>query len=256
MDQRPSTSDGIEEKSGEPAVKRLQRSWLGKDVFKDWLASHEDNRKAVCTACNIILSCGKSDLIRHSQSKKHDKNMIKSRNVNPSVLLPALNINNSCVDHDKIKIAEIKLAAFYATHNVAFEVINDMVLLLKDIFTDSEIARSNIVAEKMYGHVTNVIAKREVEKLISNLRNIKFSVLLDESTTITNDKVFCILIKYFSLQSKSIVTELLELVPLDATDCSAENLYSAFEHCFKSKEIPICNILGMASDNASVMEDG
>jgi len=39
----------------------------------------------------------------------------------------------------------------------------------------------------------------------------------------------------------------------DATDCSAEKLYSAFENYFKNNEIPLNNIVGIACDNASVM---
>jgi len=56
---------------------------------------------------------------------------------------------------------------------------------------------------------------------------------------IMNDKIFCILVKYVSLNSKKCVVKLLELLQLDATDCSAEKLYSVFENCFKNKEIII-----------------
>ncbi|KAG5307216.1 SETMR methyltransferase, partial [Acromyrmex insinuator] len=81
----------------------------------------------------------------------------------------------------------------------------------------------------------------------------KFFILLDETTSVANDKMFCVLIKYFSVQYNKVVTKLLELISLDATDCSAEKLYSVFEHCLKSKQIPISNIVGIASDNVSVI---
>lgn len=61
---------------------------------------------------------------------------------------------------------------------------------------------------------------------------------MDESTTITNDKMLCVF-KYFLMESKKVVTELLELISLDAADCSAGKLYSAFVHCLKNKQIPI-----------------
>lgn len=48
-------------------------------------------------------------------------------------------------------------------------------------------------------------------------------------------------------------TRLLELVCLNATDCSASNIFQQFEECLKTKGIPISNIIGMASDGANVM---
>ncbi|XP_032688991.1 uncharacterized protein LOC116852590 [Odontomachus brunneus] len=251
--QQPSSSSGIEKKKRKCVRNKFQYEWLSMNIFKDWLASHENDEKALCTACNKILICGKSNLISHSKTGKHVENM-KSRNITLSVLLPVKH-NNIYVDHvTKVKIAEIKLAAFYATHNIAFEVVNDMVPLLKNIFTDSQIAKDLTLSRtKCRQIITNILAKHESEKLINNLLNNKFSILLDESTSITNDKMLCILVKYFSIENKTVITQLLELVSLDATDCSAEKLYSAFEQCFKSKRIPMSNIVGMASDNASVM---
>lgn len=50
----------------------------------------------------------------------------------------------------------------------------------------------------------------------------------------------------------TVITQLLELIKLDATDCSAEKVYSVFE-CLKSKNISLTNIVGMICNNASVM---
>ena len=97
--QQPSTSS-LEQKKNRP--KTFQRAWLGLDIFKDWLTSHEDDREAVCTACNKVLSCGKLDLIRHSKTQSHVKNISKIRNVNPSAALTVH--NNTFVDHiNKLK---------------------------------------------------------------------------------------------------------------------------------------------------------
>jgi len=96
--------------------------------------------------------------------------------------------------------------------------------------------------------VQNIISKCETEKTVQNLRKQKFSFLLDESTDTANNKIFCILIKYVSPVIKKCVIELIELLQLDSTDCSAEKLYSAFEKCYKDKEIPLNNIIGIACD--------
>ena len=48
-------------------------------------------------------------------------------------------------------------------------------------------------------------------------------------------------------------TALLELVDVDAHDCSGEALWMKFVECLTKHQIPITNILGLASDNAAVM---
>jgi len=72
-------------------------------------------------------------LIRHSQRVKHIKN-IKTIDTN--------NNNNELTElshKDKVKRAEIKLAAFLAEHNIAFCTADHLIPLLKDICTDPKI---------------------------------------------------------------------------------------------------------------------
>ena len=88
MDSQPSTSSGTGEKKKKSRMKVFQHYWLRMNIFKDWLMPHENNEKALCTACNKVLTCGKLDLIRHSKTKLHVMNLNKSRNViSPSALL-------------------------------------------------------------------------------------------------------------------------------------------------------------------------
>ncbi|KYN14691.1 hypothetical protein ALC57_13105 [Trachymyrmex cornetzi] len=243
---QPSTS-GInsEEKKRRSRLKIFQDSWLRIDIFKDWLMPHENNEKALCSVCNKVLLCGKSDLIKHSKTKLHVKNMT-NRNVTPSA--------SSHKDHvKKLKTAEIQIAAFYAEHNIAFQIIDHMVPLLKKTCSDPQVVNDLKLSRTKCARIIKNVVKRETDKLITNLKSQKFSILIDESTSISNDKLLCILVKYVSLETQKCITQLLELVPLDAKDCTAEKLYCAFEKCLKSKGIPLSNIIGMACDNASVM---
>jgi len=76
------------------------------------------------------------------------------------------NINDSnekdILSHnDRIKRAEIKLAAFFAEHNVAFTIADHLIPLLKDICIDPEI-------------VSNLSLARDVNILLQMLsRNVK-----------------------------------------------------------------------------------
>lgn len=116
--QQPGSSGLVAKKNNKGKV--FQLSWLRSSIFKGWLQSVDNNKKAFCTACNKVLVCGKSELIRHSRTQLHIKNTSRSCDISPSVLLTKVD-NNSDADHvNKVKTAEIKLAAFYAEHNIAF----------------------------------------------------------------------------------------------------------------------------------------
>ena len=81
------------------------------------MAPHPTENKAFCTFCDKTITCCKSKLLKHSQSVKHIErslNQSDKENVNHH------NNRNILSYNDKIKRAEIKLAAFFAEHNVAF----------------------------------------------------------------------------------------------------------------------------------------
>ena len=82
-------------------------------------------------------------------------------------------LNENSISHiDQVKRAEIKLAAFFAEHNVAFTT-DHLTSLLKNIFIDSRIAQDfSLARTKCSKIVKEVIAKRETEKLVENLQSI------------------------------------------------------------------------------------
>jgi len=239
-----SSSKGVKRR-----IREFKVSWLDDNCFKGWLTPHPSENRALCMACNTTISCRKTDLIRHSQTVKHiDK--VKSLN------FEAIdnNNNNNKSHNSKVKSAEIKLATFFAEHNIGFSIVNHLIPLIKDIFNDSEIAQDISLARTKCSHIIkNIIAKRETEKIVDNLKTRYFSILIDESTDISDHKVMCTLARYVSPLNNKITTQLLDLTLLDATDCSANKIFDSFKNLLEEKKIPIKNIVGLACDNASVM---
>lgn len=115
------------------AVKKRERffcsAWLKEDIFKGWLAPHPENNKAFCFICNKTIRCCKTNLVQHSQTVSHIE---KVRRQNQS--LESSSTSVEICHKDKVKRAEIKLAAFFAEHNVAFRTVDHLVPLLKDIY--------------------------------------------------------------------------------------------------------------------------
>lgn len=131
------------------------------------------------------MKCGKSELERHALTAKHTRAM---RAVNQTKDLQTLFQNNSSQD-EAAKTGEIKLALFFAAKNVAFHIIDDLEPLLKQMFADSKICNNiNVKRTKCTEIIKNVICKKETSDLVQILRTSYFSVLLYESTDISEKK--------------------------------------------------------------------
>lgn len=253
--ERPSTS-GIERLYKKRKAKAFKESWLDNETLKGWLKIHPDGARAYCTACEKALVCGKSELIRHASRAIHIHNISRPRsdktNSNPLALSPVMeNINYI----EKVKQAENKLAIFYAEYNIALDSLSYMVHLLQDICIEPRVVHDLALSRKKCTQIiTNVIGKREDENTIGNLKQQRFSVLIEESTAVvTNDKILSILVKYVDRDSKESTTKLLELIKLNEKNCSASEIYLAFKNCLENKGIPLKNIIGIACNNTPVM---
>ncbi|XP_071581188.1 zinc finger BED domain-containing protein 5-like [Temnothorax nylanderi] len=230
--------------------REFQNAWLDEDIFKGWLAPHPAENKAFCIACNKTIRCCRTNLVEHSQTVRHIDN-IKSCNYKTA---DNIDTENSLSHKDNVKRTEIKLSTFFAEHNIAFQLADHLSPLIKDTCKDPKVVQDfSLGRNKCASIVKNVTAKREIETIVKYLKTCKFSILIDESTDISDTKLMCLLVRYVSPSNKKITTQLLELLSLDARDCSANKIFEIFKKCLEEKHIPIKNIVGMASDNASVM---
>ncbi|CAN7951098.1 unnamed protein product [Ixodes pacificus] len=145
------------------------------------------------------------------------------------------------------------MAAFFAAHNVAFETVDHLIPLLKDISESKILDKVTLGRKKCTNIVKNILARVETEELAQTLRETTFSILIDESTDVSSQKQLCVLARYVDPSSGKVKTELLELVQINAADGTAENVFSSLRECLEAKGIPLKNIIGLACDNASVM---
>lgn len=186
--------------------------------------------------------------MKHSEGKVHIKKL-KALNFQPPVI--GINTKENTLQQ-KIMEAELKLSVFFSEHNVAVQVVDHLVPLLKIIFDDSNIAKEiNLKRTKCTEIIKNVICKSETEILVEDLRIKKFSIMIDESTDISEYKNLCILVRYE--KKGNVHTKLLELLKLNASAGKAEDLYQEFKNCMMRHKIPLSNIIGVASDGCNTM---
>ncbi|KYN11678.1 hypothetical protein ALC57_16158 [Trachymyrmex cornetzi] len=126
---------------------------------------------------------------------------------------------NLCLLKIGKKITEIKFAALIAEENIPFKTSESILSFFRDLGEDPEVLKSMTMNwNKAPKVIKNVLCVREQERLVEKLQNNKFSIFVDETSDSTNDKWMTFLVRY----------ELLELIHLDASDCSVEKLFTNF----------------------------
>jgi len=65
--------------------------------------------------------------------------------------------------------------------------------------------------------------------VIKNIRNSKYSVFIDETSDISNEKWMTLLVRYVISETLNIHSQLVKLIDIDAKDCSADKLFNVFK---------------------------
>lgn len=137
---------------------------------------------------------------------------------------------------------------FMLLHNLPFSLVE----LLKALAPDSKIARYLKCSRTKFTSVTNTILRDEgIEDVAKDLRKCKFSVIIDETTDISTKKCLAIVVRYFDQVSNRVRDRFFSLIELQS--CDAATIYSTLIDLLQLHQIPTENLIGFASDNASVM---
>lgn len=152
---------------------RFRPSWLQIADFKCWLERVENYVfKYKCKACNKILKCGKSDLLKHAATSNHKEKVGAAK-----ISKPLSSFFEKPISKDTENF-EVRMSMFFAEHNVAIYLIDHLILLLLEIVPDSEIIKNcQLGRTKCTRIIENILAKVEKEKLVEKLKHKRFSVL-------------------------------------------------------------------------------
>lgn len=146
---------------------------------------------------DIVLR--ESKLQKHANTGIHKK--LVNREKNPTI---EKFINSAACSKDqihekkKVKEGEIKPATLLAEHNVAFQMVDHLLLLMKSVAPDPKILKDmQMKTRKCIFIEENVFAEAETVKILSEIKKT-FSLLMDESTDISTN-FLCVLIRYVPL---------------------------------------------------------
>jgi len=90
---------------------------------------------------------------------------------------------------DRKRIAEIKFAALIVEKNISFQAAESILSFFQDLGKDPEILRSTTMNRNKTPKIINkVLYAREQKRLVEILQNNKFSIFIDETSDLTNEK--------------------------------------------------------------------
>lgn len=227
-------------------TQKYRTEWENNNEFKHWIKPIADSpTKAFCTYCHVEVAAKIYDLRKHSESKKHKaKCELITKNKQIQFTSTPGGTNNS-------QKAEGQLALFVAEHT-SISNIDHLTDLCKQVFCDSKWAKDIKMHRTKCTQVINqVLAPHFRETLLQDVGSQKYGIILDESTDVSVSKYLGIIIRYFSPNMNNIVSSFLSLEPIERAD--ARGIVTSLINCLESHNLPIQNMIGIGTDNASVM---
>lgn len=233
-----------------PKVKYTQKfrdEWLKDPMLCKWLVckTKQDGTKvAECKYCRCELGTKYSDLGKHRLTEKHKAAATSTAATQSQINFPRAATSSS-------NVAEGRVALFVAEH-CSIATADHLSGVIKKSFSDSHTARNyRMKRTKCASLLKNVLYPHFKDDLSADIGGSKFSVIIDESTDVSVSKLLSIAIIYYSTAKAKIVTSFLSLCVLEA--CTADGIVEGIKHTLKEFKIDLNNMVGIGTDNASVM---
>ena len=208
---------------------------------------------AFCTLCSVDVSVaggGVHEVKRHCESAKH-KRFFEGVSVQPNISCVMARTSKG-FELEKVMKAELYFARFVAEHNLSFTTADHFTKLCKVMFPDSKIAESFSCARtKTTALITHALAPSADEAVVSACQKQPFSILCDGGNDNFQKKYFGILVRLWDDSRCEVIVRFLDCPVCNIA--TGESLFQALETTLQSQSIPWKNVIGFASDSASVM---
>lgn len=210
---------------------KFNPDWLSDPNLKSWIAQSK-TKTAYCKKCNRHLKGSKTMMYRHAHNPRHMRS-----------------IATAPKDDDEVK-AVLRVCAFIAEHDLSPGLMNHFPLLLKAVAVDSDIAKTlDCTPEKTEFFIKNVLAIDRLNDLSNKLTSTVFSIIVDESTDIFQNKSLSLVVRYYDEDTRNVEDSFLTII--DVTD--SNNLIQSIIDFFTSINVPLSNLLGFAADSVNVL---
>lgn len=227
-------------KTSYEAGRKYNKEW--EKEFK-WLTAR--GNACHCKVCNTeITSMKKSALVLHEKGAKHVKNcesVVKHGK-------PIQSYFGTSAEKIILKEFEIHYSVAIACHS-SVRSVDHLAGVVKKYSRKTTLEKIQLHRTKCAKLISNVVAKSFCEELIEELKEVKFSLLIDESTDVSVSKLLCLCVKFYSFTENVLKTEFLAL--LQITSATGESIFKAITDFFAKINVDLANCIGFSSDGAS-----
>ena len=223
--------------------RNYKKEW---ELGRPWLKlSSDGSGDAFCTVCNRSMSARLDTIKKHSEGKGHiarEDNKLKQKD---SVMQMFKSKESG---ETNTKRAEIELSAAIACH-CSIRTIDHLSEIIVKHGVKSTLERIKLHRTKCSAIIKSVIGPSLLESMREDMRNERYSIIVDESTDVGCVKLLAVCVKYFSKKQNKIVTKFLGLVPV--TETTGEVLFHTLCEFLAENDLNITNCIGIGTDGAA-----
>ncbi len=208
----------------------------------NWVRKAIDgSQDAHCSLCKANITPRLSNLNQHEQSAKHKR---QSNLIFRNTKIPRVN------EDERLKEMELQMAVTITCHS-SINAVDHLGEIVVQHRKGSKLENMKLHRTKCSRLIQDVISPALNEDLASDMAGQKYCIVLDESTDVSCGKHLCLVVRYYSVLEKRIVTSFLSLIPV--VKATGKDLFEALESCLAQSGLSLMNCIGYATDGASVM---
>jgi hypothetical protein len=238
----------------------FDEDWRSDPRFSAWLRkSSVSSSDAYCTACKASFSVangGVYQVIQHHQGKKHI-NLVKADSAQTKLHIAGgfVSVDNSgckvqLSTEDQISRAEILFLFRLVKHNHSFSSSSDLVPVLRAAFTDPVANGMTLGASKAAYSLTYGLGPFFHKQLVDDMKNVWYSLQVDETTSEQNVKQFDLHVRYWSPVEDKVTRRYFASSFLG--HARADDLKSSIIDALSQDNLPLLKMLHLGCDGPNV----
>jgi len=176
-------------------IHKFRKQWLEMKQFQPWLCEVSHNNKlCFCSFCDKYMSARLSSIYEHAESAAH---VTKEKNVEKKETDEDVSMTDETLSfEERKKAAEIKFAAFIAEHNISLQTAPEILKFFQQIGKDVNVLQSMTMSRiKCQKIISNVLYPIETDRVVDIIQNTKFTIFIDETSDISNQKWMTFLVR-------------------------------------------------------------
>jgi len=222
------------------------------DAFtKEWsfIRKGRNQYEAYCSMCNMYISVshsGKAAITDHIKSKNHQaKKSIASTSQDISSFMVKQNTPEDVL----VCAAELTTVYKIINHHQSFNSLDCGTKLNGILYPDSKIALKQSTARtKATSILKNILAPHTVAQIKEELKNIPFFGILTDASNHGSEKLFPLLVQYFS-QSEGLKVKLIKISSLENE--TSETITNYCVNTLNNLVIPLEKLTAFSADNTN-----